>query len=173
MHAILRGLTLGLIKYLPDDTLSECLSYVDPPERVGWLTMTFETAWGPPQGIYEKLEEQGYEVTAYYYEPGSGFCGKYEEGCDYCIDCIRDCLRFHCINWRHPSQSIPQYDDDTPIREIDDEFGGQIFEDILSDVVQEREDIRVDRDYLIGLNNDFQNLDLSEELTTLFTPSQP
>ena len=42
----------------------------------------FESAWSPPIQIAEALVEQGYEVTLYYYEPGMGFCGKYEDGCD-------------------------------------------------------------------------------------------
>ena len=33
-------------------------------------------------GIVEKLMEDGYEVTLYYYESGMGFVGKYEDGCD-------------------------------------------------------------------------------------------
>jgi len=43
---------------------------------------TFESAWSPPMGVAEALVEQGYEVTLYYYEPGMGFCGKFEDGCD-------------------------------------------------------------------------------------------
>lgn len=42
----------------------------------------FESAWSPPIQIAEALVEQGYEVTLYYYEPGMGFCGKYEDGVD-------------------------------------------------------------------------------------------
>ena len=42
----------------------------------------FESAWSPPIRIAEALVEQGYEVTLYYYEPGMGFCGKFEDGVD-------------------------------------------------------------------------------------------
>lgn len=51
----------------------------------GILRMHFETAWAPPEGIYEELTEQGYDVSAYYYEPGMGFCGSWtsEYGDDY------------------------------------------------------------------------------------------
>jgi hypothetical protein len=28
------------------------------------------------------LAEQGFDVTLYYYEPGMGFVGKWEDGCD-------------------------------------------------------------------------------------------
>ena len=43
---------------------------------------SFDTAWSPPMGVVEKLMADGYEVTLYYYEPGMGFVGKYEDGCD-------------------------------------------------------------------------------------------
>lgn len=42
----------------------------------------FESAWAPPIQIAEALVEQGFEVTLYYYEPGMGFVGKYEDGID-------------------------------------------------------------------------------------------
>ena len=42
----------------------------------------FESAWAPPVGVAEALVEQGFEVTLYYYEPGMGFVGKWEDGCD-------------------------------------------------------------------------------------------
>jgi hypothetical protein len=42
----------------------------------------FESAWSPPTGVCEALVEQGFEVTLYYYEPGMGFVGKWEDGCD-------------------------------------------------------------------------------------------
>ena len=45
----------------------------------------FESAWSPPVPIAAALAEQGFEVTLYYYEPGMGFCGKWEDGSDdYC-----------------------------------------------------------------------------------------
>jgi hypothetical protein len=37
-------------------------------------------------GIAEALVEQGYEVTLYYYEPGMGYCGKFEDGYDDCYE---------------------------------------------------------------------------------------
>jgi hypothetical protein len=42
----------------------------------------FDSAWSPPIGVCEALVEQGFEVTLYYYEPGMGYCGKWEDGCD-------------------------------------------------------------------------------------------
>jgi len=48
----------------------------------GILKASFETAWSPPVTFYEALVEQGFEVKAYYYEPGMCFVGKWEDGCD-------------------------------------------------------------------------------------------
>ena len=42
----------------------------------------FESAWSPPTGVCEALVEQGFEVTLYYYEPGMGYVGKWEDGFD-------------------------------------------------------------------------------------------
>jgi hypothetical protein len=42
----------------------------------------FDSAWSPPVGVAEALVEQGFEVVLYYYEPGMGYCGKFEDGYD-------------------------------------------------------------------------------------------
>jgi hypothetical protein len=42
----------------------------------------FDSAWSPPTGVCEVLVEQGFEVVLYYYEPGMGYCGKWEDGYD-------------------------------------------------------------------------------------------
>lgn len=46
----------------------------------------FESAWSPPIGVCEALLEQGFDVTLYYYEPGMGFVGKWEDGIDDCYE---------------------------------------------------------------------------------------
>lgn len=46
------------------------------------VDFAFDSAWSPPIAAYHALEELGFAVTAYYYEPGMGFCGKYENGED-------------------------------------------------------------------------------------------
>ena len=46
----------------------------------------FESAWSPPIGVCEALVEQGFDVTLYYYEPGMGFVGKWEDGIDDCYE---------------------------------------------------------------------------------------
>lgn len=55
-----------------------------PPERhdATNATFTFESAWAPPVDAYTVMEELGFNVEAYYYEPGMCFCGIYEDGCD-------------------------------------------------------------------------------------------
>jgi hypothetical protein len=50
------------------------------------LYLTFDSAWAPPIGLYEKLFTLGYEVYARYYEPGMAFAGQYEDGHDDCYD---------------------------------------------------------------------------------------
>jgi hypothetical protein len=53
-------------------------------ERVDANTVSaaFESAWAPPTGAYEKLMELGFEIKAYYYEPGMCFAGIWEDGID-------------------------------------------------------------------------------------------
>ena len=46
------------------------------------LSISFDSAWAPPIGAYEKLMEQGFEIKAYYYEPGMAFAGIWDNGDD-------------------------------------------------------------------------------------------
>lgn len=47
------------------------------------IMLTFDSAWSPPIRFYQAMEELGWEIKAYYYEPGMAFCGKYSnEGGD-------------------------------------------------------------------------------------------
>jgi len=39
------------------------------------MTASFDSAWSPPQGVYQELHEKGYTVRAYYYESGMAYCG--------------------------------------------------------------------------------------------------
>lgn len=49
-----------------------------------YVTLSFQSAWSPPIGLYEKLEQLGYTVRAYYYEPGMAYAGIFENG--FCED---------------------------------------------------------------------------------------
>jgi hypothetical protein len=47
-------------------------------ERAGnVLTLGFESAWSPPIHAYEKMTKMGFQIAAYYYEGGMGFCGNW------------------------------------------------------------------------------------------------
>lgn len=46
------------------------------------ITLTFDTAWAPPTDAYPKLEDLGFVIEAYYYEPGMQFAGIYADGSD-------------------------------------------------------------------------------------------
>jgi len=46
------------------------------------LSVSFESAWAPPCAAYEKLVELGFEVRAFYYEPGMAFAGIWDNGSD-------------------------------------------------------------------------------------------
>lgn len=50
------------------------------------VSVFFDSAWAPPIQFYAKMEEQGFTVQAYYYEPGMAFCGSYENGDDNTIE---------------------------------------------------------------------------------------
>jgi hypothetical protein len=42
------------------------------------VSVSFDTAWSPPIEFYDNMEELGWSIIAYYYEPGMAFCGKYD-----------------------------------------------------------------------------------------------
>ena len=46
------------------------------------LQLNFDSAWSPPIDAYTKLEEQGFGIEAFYYEPGMAFCGSWINGLD-------------------------------------------------------------------------------------------
>lgn len=50
----------------------------------GQFTVGFDSAWSPPIDAYDKLVEMGFDISAYYFEPGCDFCGKYYNGVDEC-----------------------------------------------------------------------------------------
>lgn len=50
------------------------------------LTLNFDTAWSPPLPVYAALQDQGFEVQAFYYEPGMAFAGMWTNGQDLCYD---------------------------------------------------------------------------------------
>jgi len=55
------------------------VGYTEGDTTVG---LSFDSAWSPPIQFYDKMEELGFTVKAYYYEPGMAFCGCYVDGGD-------------------------------------------------------------------------------------------
>ena len=47
------------------------------------VNLTFQTAWAPPVDAYSTIyNDLGFDITAYYYEPGCQFAGCWENGAD-------------------------------------------------------------------------------------------
>lgn len=63
-----------------DSAVSDTLLIKDIKNKT--VTFSFDSAWSPPIGAYEKLAEMGFGITAYYYEGGCCFCGIWEDGMD-------------------------------------------------------------------------------------------
>lgn len=45
-------------------------------------TMSFDSAWSPPIGLYKELVLRGFRVVASYFEPGMAYCGVWIDGDD-------------------------------------------------------------------------------------------
>lgn len=45
-------------------------------------SLYFDSAWSPPMAFYHAMCEMGWEITAYYFEPGMNFCGMFDNGDD-------------------------------------------------------------------------------------------
>jgi hypothetical protein len=43
------------------------------------MSVYFDSAWSPPIAAYEKLQDLGFQVNAYYYESGMCYAGIYDE----------------------------------------------------------------------------------------------
>ena len=50
------------------------------------ITLYFDSAWSPPLEFYIALENLGWVVEGYYYEPGMNFVGKWDENGDDCYE---------------------------------------------------------------------------------------
>lgn len=50
------------------------------------MDIAFNSAWTPPLGVYKKMQELGFKITAYYYEPGCGFAGRFDENGDFYVE---------------------------------------------------------------------------------------
>ena len=84
----------------------------------GILEFGFDSAWAPPCGIYEALVEKGFEVEATYYEPGMAFVGRWDNGCDECIEfggetsaTVRDVIGEELDEEYGISETMAEYED--------------------------------------------------------------
>lgn len=73
---------------------------------------TFLSAWSPPVNAYEKLHDMGFEIEAFYFEPGMAFAGKWSGNADGCSDA-------YCEYGGATSKNIREYISE----EIDECFG--------------------------------------------------
>ena len=55
-------------------------------EDANTVTAAFDSAWSPPITAYERLTELGFEVVAFYNEPGMVYVGKWDNGVDDCYE---------------------------------------------------------------------------------------
>lgn len=46
------------------------------------VTVIFDSPWGPPLALFEKMFQEGWDVDAKYYEPGMCFVGHWYNGDD-------------------------------------------------------------------------------------------
>lgn len=84
------------------------------------LQASFESAWSPPIEAYRKLTEQGFHVTAFYYEPGMSFVGKWDSdgedfSCDissYSSDTVREAIGEELDDYWNISEELAQYEED-------------------------------------------------------------
>jgi hypothetical protein len=88
------------------------------------MTVSFESAWSPPVAWYENVQQQGFGVTAYYYESGMCFAGKYDESGDDCYefsnmssDDVRDMLPDDLDDMFAISECMAEYEDEEPLTE--------------------------------------------------------
>lgn len=91
------------------------------------INASFESAWAPPCHVYEAMVEDEYSVTAYYYEPGMGFVGKWEDGIDDCYEyggetskTVRDAIGDELDDYFGISESMAEYEDENEIDELEE-----------------------------------------------------
>ena len=100
----------------------------DPAELEDGATNTvinFDSAWAPPIGAYDALVEQGFQIRAYYYEPGMAFCGIWDNGYDDFYEfggenskTVRDAIGDELDDMFGISESMAEYEDEEDQEEL-------------------------------------------------------
>lgn len=95
-------------------------------DEQNYIKFGFDSAWSPPMGVYEQLVEDGYTVTATYYEPGMAFVGCFANGSDECYDIsgmrsdtVRDLIGEELDDWYGISETMAEYEAED---ELDEEL---------------------------------------------------
>ena len=108
----------------------------------GGLMLGFDSAWSPPIAAYEKLTEQGFRITAMYYESGMGFAGVWDNGAD-------DYYEYGGLDSKGIAETLPA--------ELDEAFG--ISESAAEwEAEQEEENIDIDLDGGLSAVNEQEQL---------------
>lgn len=88
------------------------------------VSMNFDSAWSPPTTWYERMEAQGFGVSAMYYEPGMAFAGIYSNGYDdyyefanVSSDEVADMIPQDLDEYFAISETMAEYEDDEPLTE--------------------------------------------------------
>jgi len=86
---------------------------------------SFDSAWSPPINVYEEMVEQGYDVVAYYYEPGMAYVGKWDNGIDECYEyggensqTVRGVIGDELDDMFGISESMAEYEDEEDEEEL-------------------------------------------------------
>ena len=91
------------------------------------ISFGFDSAWAPPIGVYEELVEQGFEVVAYYYEPGMCYVGKWDNGDDECYEyggetskTVVNAIGQELDDMFGISESMAEYEEDEEVDELEE-----------------------------------------------------
>lgn len=75
--------------------------------------------WATTIGVYAALVDNGYDVVAYYNEPGMVFCGKYDNGDDDCYEyggetsaTVRDVIGDELDDYFAISEQMAEYEEE-------------------------------------------------------------
>ena len=88
-------------------------------EDANTVSAGFDSAWSPPIAAYERLTEQGFEIEAFYYEPGMQYVGKWADGVDDYIEyggedstTVREAIGEELDDYFGISENMAEYEED-------------------------------------------------------------
>jgi hypothetical protein len=93
----------------------DCVNVTDN----GLFVAFFDSAWAPPIQAYEKLMDLGFDVVAWYFEPGMAFVGKWDNGVDFCMqygeyksDTVREAIGEELDDMFNISEDMSQWEEE-------------------------------------------------------------